>query len=78
MVTDHRKKTPETIEVLQNEWKAYCLVKIAPHHQSKGIKRLKRKLEMLTEASDDTAEQKIELEMEITRLESETIEECTQ
>ena len=33
---------------------------------------------MLTEASDDTAEQKIELEMEITRLESETIEECTQ
>jgi len=33
---------------------------------------------MLTEASDDTAEQKIELEMEITRLESETLEECTQ
>jgi len=78
MVTDHRKKTPETIEVLQNEWKAYCLVKIAPYHQSKGIKRLKRKLEMLTEASDDTAEQKIELEMEIIRLESETIDEHTQ
>ena len=30
---------------------------------------------MLTEASDDTTEQKIKLEMEITRLESETLEE---
>jgi hypothetical protein len=29
MVIDHRKITPETMEVLQNEWKAYCLVKIA-------------------------------------------------
>jgi hypothetical protein len=33
---------------------------------------------MLTEASDDTTEQKIVLEMEITRLESETLEERTQ
>ena len=33
---------------------------------------------MLTEASDDAAEQKIELEMEITRLESETLKERTQ
>ena len=30
---------------------------------------------MLTKASDDTTEQKIKLEMEITRLESETLEE---
>ncbi len=36
------------------------------------------KLEMLTVASDDITEQKIELEMEITRLESETLEERTQ
>jgi membrane protein involved in colicin uptake len=36
------------------------------------------KLEMLTEASDDTAEQKKGLEMEITRLESENLEECIQ
>ena len=66
------------MEVLQNEWKAKCLVRNAAFCQSKGIKRLKRKLEMLTEASDDTAEQKMELEMEITRLESETFKECTQ
>ena len=33
---------------------------------------------MLTEASDNTTEQKIEFEMEITRLESETLEERTQ
>jgi len=33
---------------------------------------------MFTNASDDTTEQKIELEMEITRLESETLEEYTQ
>jgi hypothetical protein len=39
---------------------------------------LKEKLEMLTEASDDTAEQKKDLEMEITRLESETLEERNQ
>ena len=32
------------------------------------------KLEMLTVASDDITEQKIELEMEITRLESEVSE----
>jgi len=75
MVADHRNKTPETMEVLQNEWKAYCLVKIAPYHQAIEIKWLKRKLEMLTEAYDDTAEQKIELEMKITILESETLEE---
>ena len=36
---------------------------------------MKRKLEMLTKASNDTTEQKIKLEMEITRLESETLEE---
>jgi hypothetical protein len=78
MVVDHRKKTLETMEVLQNEWKAKCLVRNAAFCRSKEIKRLKRKLEMLTEASDDTAEQKIELEMEITRLESETLKERTQ
>ena len=33
---------------------------------------------MLTEASDNTTEQKIEFEMEITRLESETLEERNQ
>ena len=78
MVVDHRKKTLETMEVLQNEWKAKCLVRNAAFCRSKEIKWLKRKLEMLTEASDDTAEQKIELEMEITRLESETLKERTQ
>ena len=78
MVVDHRKKTLETMEVLQNEWKAKCLVRNAAFCRSKEIKRLKRKLEMLTEASDDTAEQKIEVEMEITRLESETLKERTQ
>ena len=33
---------------------------------------------MLTKSSDDTAEQEKDLEMEITRLESETLEECNQ
>jgi outer membrane biosynthesis protein TonB len=78
MVVDHRNKTPETMEVLQNEWTACCLVKITPYHRALDIKRLKKKLEMLTESSDDTTEQKIELEMEITRLESETLEERNQ
>ena len=66
------------MEVLQNEWKAYGRSKIAPLYWAYEIKRLKEKLEMLTEASDDTAEQKKDLEKEITRLESETLEECTQ
>ena len=66
------------MEVLQNEWKAYGRSKIAPLYRAYEIKRLKEKLEMLTEASDDTAEQKKDLEKEITRLESETLEECTQ
>ena len=35
-------------------------------------------MEMLTESSDDTAEQEKDLEMEITRLESETLEERNQ
>jgi hypothetical protein len=52
MVADHRKKTPETMEVLQNEWKAKCLVRNAAYHQSKGIKWLKRKLEMLDRMCD--------------------------
>ena len=29
MVVDHRTKTPEMMEVLQNEWKAKCLVRNA-------------------------------------------------
>jgi hypothetical protein len=58
MVVDHRNETHETMEVLQTEWTAYCLVKITPFHRALDIKRLKRKLEMLTEASDDTSEQK--------------------
>ena len=33
---------------------------------------------MLTESSDDTTEQEKDLEMEINRLESETLEECNQ
>jgi hypothetical protein len=78
MVIDHRNTTPEAMEVLQNEWNAQCLVRIAPLHRSFEIKRLKEKLVMLTEASDDTAEQKKDLEMEITRLESETLEERNQ
>ncbi len=78
MVVDHRNKTPEVMEVLQNEWNAQGLARIAPLHRSFEINRLKRKLEMLTEASDDTAEQKKDLEMEITRLESENLEERTQ
>jgi hypothetical protein len=52
MVVDHRNKTPETMEVLQNEWAAKGLVRIAPLHRYFEIKRLKRKLEMLTESSD--------------------------
>ncbi len=78
MVVDHLTKTPEMMEVLQNEWKAYGQSKIAPLHRAYEIKRLKRKLEMLTKASDDTTEQKIKLEMKITRLESETLEERNQ
>jgi hypothetical protein len=78
MVVDHRTKTPEMMEVLQNEWKAYGRSRIAPLHRAYEIKWLKRKLEMLTKSSDDTTEQKIKLEMEITRLESETLEERTQ
>jgi hypothetical protein len=60
MVVDHRNKTPETMEVLQNEWNAKCLVRITPHHRAIEINRLKRKLEMLTKASDDTVVQKID------------------
>jgi len=78
MIVDHRNKTPETMEVLQNKWMAKGLVKIAPLHRSFEINRLKRKLEMLTKSSDDTAEQEKDLEMEITRLESETLEERNQ
>jgi len=33
MVVDHRNKTLETMEVLQNEWNK-CLVKIAPFHRA--------------------------------------------
>ena len=54
MVVDHRNKTPETMEVLQNEWKAQCLVRNAAFPRSIDINRLKKKLEMLTESSDDT------------------------
>jgi len=39
MVVDHRNKTHETMEVLQTEWMAYCLVKITPFHQALDIKR---------------------------------------
>jgi hypothetical protein len=39
MVVDHRNKTNETMEVLQNEWTAYCLVKITPYHRALDIKR---------------------------------------
>ena len=66
------------MEVLQNEWTACCLVKITPYHRALDIKRLKKKLGMLTESSDDTGEQEKDLGMEITRLESETLEECNQ
>jgi hypothetical protein len=66
------------MEVLQNEWKAYGRSKIAPLHRSFKIKQLKKKLEMLTESSDDTGEQEKDLGMEITRLESETLEERNQ
>jgi hypothetical protein len=65
------------MEVLQNEWKAQGLVKIAAFHRAIEIKQLKRKLVMLTEASDDNTVQKIDLEMKITRLESETLKERT-
>jgi hypothetical protein len=78
MVVDHRNKTPEMMEVLQNEWTAKGLVKIAPLHRSIEINWLKRKLETLTKESDDTTEQKKDLEMKITRLESETLEERNQ
>jgi len=77
MVFDHRNKPPETMEVLQNEWTAKGLVKIAPLHRSIEINRLKRKLAMLNE-SNDTAEQEKDLEMEIIRLESETLKERNQ
>ena len=33
MVIDHRNKTLEKMEVIQNEWMAKGLVKIAPLHQ---------------------------------------------
>jgi len=49
MVVDHRNKTPETMEVLQNEWNAQGLVRIAPLHRSFEINRVKMKLEMLNE-----------------------------
>jgi hypothetical protein len=75
MVVDHCNKTPEMMEVLQNEWKAYGQSKIAPLHRAYEINRLKRKLEALTKESDDTTEQKKDLEMEINRLESETLSE---
>jgi hypothetical protein len=78
MVVDHRNKTPETMEVLQNEWKAKCLVRNAAFCRSKEINRLKRKLEMLTVEPDDTTVQKIDLEIKITRLESETLEKHKQ
>ena len=45
MVVDHRTKTTEMMEVLQNEWNAQGLVRIAPLHRSFEIKRLKEKLE---------------------------------
>jgi len=61
MVIDHRNMTPETMEVLQNEWKAKCLVKNAAYHRSIEINGLKRKLKMLTESSDDTAQQEKDL-----------------
>jgi hypothetical protein len=78
MVVDHRNKTPEMMEVLQNEWKAFGQSKIAPLHRAYKINRLKRKLEVLTESSDDTGEQEKDLGMEITRLESETLKERIQ
>jgi hypothetical protein len=34
MVIDHHNKTPETMEVLQNEWNAQGLVRTAPLHRS--------------------------------------------
>jgi len=61
MIVDHCNKTPAMMEVLQNELKAYCLVKIAPYHRASEIKWLKRKLDLLTVASDDTTVQKIEV-----------------
>ena len=75
MVFDHRNKTPEMMEVLQHEWKAQCLVRIAPYHRAIEINWLKRKLEMLTVETDDTTVQIKDLDMEITKLESETHEE---
>ena len=78
MVIDHCNKTLETMEVIQNEWEAKGHVKIAPFHKSIEINSLKRKLEMLTMKPDDTTVQKIDLEMEITRLEPETLKERKQ
>jgi hypothetical protein len=66
------------MEVIQNEWEAKGHVKIAPFHKSIEINSLKRKLEMLTMKPDDTTVQKIDLEMEITRLEPETLKERKQ
>jgi hypothetical protein len=43
MVVDHRNKTHEMMKVLQNEWEAKGLVKIAPFHQSLGSKRRRRR-----------------------------------
>ena len=61
MVIDHRNKTPETMEVLQNEWEAKGLVKIASFHRALEINWLKRKLKTLTVEPDDTTVQKIDL-----------------
>ena len=66
------------MEVLQNEWEAKGLVKIASFLRALEINWLKRKLEMLTVEPNDTTVQKIDLEMEITRLETETLEEARQ
>ena len=51
------------------------LVKISSFHRALEINWLKRKLEVLTVEPYHTTVQKIDLEMEITRLESETHEE---
>ena len=81
MVVDHRNKTLGTMEVLQNEREAQGHVKIAPSHRAIKLNQLKKKQKMLTMASDDATVEIIELEkieVEITRLESETLEERTQ
>ncbi len=41
MVVDHHNKTHEMMKVLQNEWEAQGLVRIAPFHRSIEINRLK-------------------------------------